>query len=101
MAALAAVTILGGCSAAERLHQTDFRPQADGSFIYRVKVPVFSDSSAESTAEKERIAWLEEYLADNALCLDGYALDGRRTLVIAEVLFGAAHSIFYTVRCAP
>lgn len=60
--------LVAGCAALDRPAMSEFTPLPDGRFEYRV-------AEAVVYSQRERIAWLERYLADNDLCPDGYEID--------------------------
>lgn len=55
----------------------------------------YPESSAK--AEAIRIEWLETYLADTAVCPDGYIITARKAVPINA--FGTVHKIYYEGEC--
>lgn len=50
-------------------------------------------------AEADRIQYLEQLLAQNRICADGYSIDRRDSVLIGEGPFGDRHDIFYYGHC--
>lgn len=97
-AAAAAALSLAACASQDRAALTEFEPLEAGAFRYEATSgPAYPLDSP--TAEAERIRWLERYLADNALCPDGYQITERKVVLTDQVLFGDIHRIYYSGAC--
>lgn len=95
---MALAVALAGCSTADKIAMTRFEPLTDQEFKYDVQADWVhpSDSTA---AEQERLAWLSQYLKDNRLCPDGYAITDRRVILVGSDPLADLHRIYYSGRC--
>ena len=60
--------VLVGCASYDRFYTTQFTPISDHRFIYRaLEISVYSHET--------RISWMEEDLANNNFCPDGYEIE--------------------------
>ena len=92
-----------GCAAIDRPAMTTFEPfhnPTPGGFKYRARADALHREDS-SSAEAERMRWVEMYLEDNKHCPRGYEISERKTSVIQTGMFGAVLDIFYSGRCRP
>lgn len=97
-AAAAAALSLSACAAVDRPAMTEFEPLENGRFRYEAATDAVYPADSP-TAEAERMRWLEQYLADNAVCQDGYEITERKLVLVREALLGDVHRIYYSGTC--
>lgn len=86
-----------GCKAIDLPMRTQFEPSADGrSFRYVAKTGSLLNTPDSPDAERERLAWLGDYLSENKLCPAGYRISERKVVQNAGL---AGPTIFYTGAC--
>ena len=86
--ALAALS-LSACEAADRRTISQFTPLPDGRFQFRAQEAIIY-------SQRDRIAWLEQYLDDNGLCPNGYEIDQLMHIdnnALVDELFIAGHCV--------
>ncbi len=94
------VTVLAGCSSYDRIQGTTFEPIGTGEFRF----VAFADSIYPLDSpggERERMLWLEQYLADNKLCPAGYTVTERKPVIltVSPIGLGNTYRVFYRGRC--
>jgi hypothetical protein len=67
-------------------------------FRYSARTGSLARTESSKEAEAERIAWLEQYLAENKYCPSGYIITERKPVVIGD-LMGPLYRIYYTGLC--
>ena len=95
---VALALLLAGCSTADKIAMTRFEPVTDQEWKDEVQADwVHPVDSAE--AEKERLTWLAQYLADNKLCPYGHEVTYRKVILVGSDPLADLHRIYYSGRC--
>ncbi len=108
LAALAVATLLGGCTAFDtpatynRHRLSDItlpRGEAAGSDVFFFDVTLTAEfPEGSATAEAERMRWLDEWLVQRNMCMEGREVVGKRRF--DELEDNPAHrDLRYEVRC--
>jgi len=96
------MAILAGCSTLDRMKLSEFEPiSADASyqyFKYTVTANEVSQPFASENSERERMAWLEDWLQENGMAGKKYEVVSRRPVMKGPSIFGQVYSIFYEVK---
>lgn len=92
--------ILPGCASFDKSKMTGFEPfSSNGSKMFRFKSErndsLYPD---DELGESIRIGWLNEYLADNNYCNNGYKISSREVVKGGD-LYGLRRSYFYVGEC--
>jgi hypothetical protein len=94
-AAALASLLLTGCTAFENYDRqtlTDFDVEP-GIVEMRVQVPSLSD-----WGEETRLRWLDDFVTGNAICANGYTVDGPQVFKLKE--WAADVDLYqYTAKC--
>jgi hypothetical protein len=98
MIAVAAGLALSACSNYEKIKTTTFEPSGSRDFTFKAIADAGSPIDS-SEAEKQRLAWLEEYLAQNRFCQKGYSIRERRPVLKSKGLIGDIYDVYYYGNC--
>lgn len=96
--ALASLAMMG-CAQHGKVFLTDFEPVDDNHFRFSAKTEMETYTLESPAAEKQRLEWLSEYLAERKLCPDGHRVTDRQAVKQAEHWFGDAYTIYYQGEC--
>lgn len=99
MAALMASALLGGCAGYDRVMVTDFKPTGSGGFEYRGFADAVYPLDTQE-GERSRLAMLDRWLEENAMCPRGYEITSRQPVRRARGLLADVHDVYYVGRCS-
>jgi hypothetical protein len=97
LVALVATAALGSCAFGDGSEPTKFERLPNNEFKFETAED--TEAATEEEAEAERIARLEQYLADHGLCPNGYVVKERFPIVAEDDPVGQAHNIVYRGAC--
>jgi len=74
--ALIALLTLTACSTIDKQALTNFTPQGASGFVYKSQYGQLFLAN-DKGAERQRLAWLDQYVKANGLCPKGYRIVSR------------------------
>lgn len=96
LAAILLSLLLTGCETADRITATDFIPLSKKEFRYKgVGNVIYPVDTAEGEASRKTM--LETWLQINEMCLSGYVITSRKTVV--RVVATGVYDVWYEGRC--
>jgi hypothetical protein len=96
-AAAVILLLVGGCEAFHKPESTSFRA-VDGGFKFRA-IADAAYPEASANGEAWRMRWLEQRLAANGVCPDGYIITSRETELLSSGALGSIYDVYYEGRC--
>lgn len=96
-----AIISSSACAAIEspdRLKLSDFRINPDQTFTYTAEAIIASDKTIE-TAPVGHESYLKEWLRQNRMCPNGYAIQDRQAVRTAQYLTGQGYRVTYVGAC--
>ena len=73
---LIALLALAACSSVNKQALTNFTPQGTSGFVYKSQYGQLFLAN-DKDAERQRLAWLDQYVKSNGLCPNGYRIVSR------------------------
>lgn len=92
-----ALLLASGC--AMRTLDTSFEPTGDDSFVFRSFASTLGYDPDDPVAEKKRLGFLETWLSENSMCVDGYEITDRKVVTQGTGPFGTGYKIIYRGQC--
>ncbi len=93
-----AAFLFAGCEHADRIMETQFTPNADGTYTFRGPADVsYPIDSADG--EAARLRMLAAWVKDNGVCPQGYSIVKRTPMLRNKGVFADRYDVFYTVSC--
>lgn len=98
LVALVGLTALSGCTFGDDSEPTKLESLPENEFKFEVRENA-DGPVIEEEAEAARIAQLEQYLAEQGLCPNGYVIKERFPVVAEDDPLGQEHVIVYHGTC--
>jgi hypothetical protein len=95
--ALLCLGALAGCIDTDRVE--GFSATGPTAFLYSAGTSTVLTENDDGEAERIRRDWLADALKAHSMCANGYVVDSRRFVPVADGPFGNGGDILYSGRC--
>jgi hypothetical protein len=95
--ALLCLAALAGCIDTDRVE--GFTATGPAAFLYSAGTSTVLTENDDGEAERIRRDWLADALKAHSMCANGYVVDSRRFVPVADGPFGNGGDILYSGRC--